>query len=148
MWTHGELDVVPAVWPSRIVGAVPFILHLELAADADEDDRLLISRSIDDSWMHQYSPPDAEERCMDFMMAAPSMGDAEEVRLQAESLAGVSCAAVLVPNMVRASEAWLDEAIAARVAQGESKPTKSRTPRPDVMAAPAKVAAARQRRAR
>ncbi len=128
MFARGSIDVVPAVWPNRLSGVVPFILHVELEAGATDDERAQIAKAVDDHWFHQYSPPDAERRCMDFMMAAPSMGDAEEIRLQTESLSGVESVLVLVPNSMRGTEAWLDEEI-ERLA-GIVKPAPAPTPTP------------------
>jgi hypothetical protein len=81
---------------------------------AGDRERAAILAAFDEAWFHQYSPPGSGDATLALALVAANPAEAEGLRREAESLPGVRQAELLIPNMIRGTEHWLDELIAER----------------------------------
>ncbi|HLE46788.1 MAG TPA: Lrp/AsnC family transcriptional regulator [Candidatus Thermoplasmatota archaeon] len=121
MRRDGDLDVSVEVDPSRIPGAIPLGMVYKLRNGMAVKATNALRRALDERYFLAYAP--ADETLGDLAMEAfaTSAAELETLRQRVMAVPGVEGLTILVSQRVSYSEAWLDAAIAKRVAETEAK---------------------------
>lgn len=114
MVQEGAFDVVANFDPGALRNYVLVLLLLTLRGPVAPGERAAVLGSFDGRWFHAWTPPGSASASLFVAVLAPSFGDVEALRREAQSLSGVERAECLVPVHLHANMGWIDEAIRHR----------------------------------
>lgn len=114
---EGCVDLVGNFDPGAMEGQLLAYFLVHFHAGASRSDAQAVLASLSSRWVSQWSPPGGGVAHLVTVAVASSLRDVEEMRRQVESLAGVREVRSRLLQGATGSTAWIDEAIAAKVAE-------------------------------
>lgn len=115
MANEGSFFVVPVINPGKDPGLIPIWLLFYLRADASGETVREITRSFHEWQIHSHVPASRELGSFDVLVYASSPSHIEALRQRGSAIAGVGQVSALIPCAMTEADAWIDEAIDARL---------------------------------
>ncbi len=116
MAKEGAFDIVAVFDPGALRGYTFFLLMASLRAPAGEREVRAVLSAFADRWFVSWTPPGVSEASLYIALLAPSVGEVEALRREAETISCVTRAECLIPVDLRTNGVWIDRMIAERAA--------------------------------